>query len=374
MTAQGRTLTVPDRKDGLLGEPGAVVGLRERETGVLHALDPARTRFEIGASAECDVVVRSRYVSGKHCALERREIRLRVRDLGSHNGTFLAGARVEEGDLAAGDRLVLAGGAGVSLLAVDEAMRTAERTLAAILGFFAHRVIDDVLARALEPVGSGGDAARPGDLAIIAEAGCDQDTLVDVIHHLSRRRSVPLVRLAELPTELDAQRQLVESLRRGTLALSVGERSRPIDNLARAMLFAPENQVRLVISGPTRDSILHVIGVDAFARAHVIELAPVRTRASEIERLVDLAFELRRSSRRFAMLTDDNRAALRGYGWPGNLAQLREVVGWIDTIVAAGSLRKAVDVLGVKRSTLQDRLSEVGLVLPLTDKRFAAIR
>ena len=64
-------------------------------------------RTVIGRRSECDVQITSPMVSRKHCALVDREGTLMVQDLGSSNGTFVNGNRIEEQALQPGDQLVV---------------------------------------------------------------------------------------------------------------------------------------------------------------------------------------------------------------------------------------------------------------------------
>ena len=59
----------------------------------------------VGRAARADFVVDAGLVSRIHCRLTAGAAELEVVDLGSTNGTFVNGARVERGSLRAGDRL-----------------------------------------------------------------------------------------------------------------------------------------------------------------------------------------------------------------------------------------------------------------------------
>ncbi|MGZ5380818.1 MAG: FHA domain-containing protein [Thermoanaerobaculia bacterium] len=77
--------------------------------GVLTILDEGATRryvFEqqavVGCDLDCDIPLASRTVSRRHALVEKTPNGWVVRDLGSANGTSVAGARVQEAPLVTG--------------------------------------------------------------------------------------------------------------------------------------------------------------------------------------------------------------------------------------------------------------------------------
>ncbi len=78
--------------------------------GVPRLKLPVGDRCSIGRSSECDVQLLDHQLSRVHARIERRDDVHWLEDLGSRNGTFLAGARVTEPvRLAAGDEVSLGG-------------------------------------------------------------------------------------------------------------------------------------------------------------------------------------------------------------------------------------------------------------------------
>lgn len=76
-----------------------------------HVLVPLeKTILLVGRQADCDVILsRSRKVSRKHCALALVNTAYVVRDLGSTNGVYVNGQRIEqEQSLVMGDQLTIA--------------------------------------------------------------------------------------------------------------------------------------------------------------------------------------------------------------------------------------------------------------------------
>jgi pSer/pThr/pTyr-binding forkhead associated (FHA) protein len=59
----------------------------------------------VGRRQDCDLCVPLMVVSRRHCELNQDQGQLRLRDLGSRNGTFVNGRRVEETQLKPGDEI-----------------------------------------------------------------------------------------------------------------------------------------------------------------------------------------------------------------------------------------------------------------------------
>jgi hypothetical protein len=66
-----------------------------------------RGRAIVGTANDCDVVVRDQSVSGRHAEFGMQGGTFRVSDLGSTNGTFVNGKRVQNAELSDGDTLKL---------------------------------------------------------------------------------------------------------------------------------------------------------------------------------------------------------------------------------------------------------------------------
>jgi pSer/pThr/pTyr-binding forkhead associated (FHA) protein len=61
----------------------------------------------VGRRQDCDMCVPLMVVSRRHCALNMDGGELSIRDLGSSNGTFVNGQRIDEMDLSAGDKVAI---------------------------------------------------------------------------------------------------------------------------------------------------------------------------------------------------------------------------------------------------------------------------
>jgi pSer/pThr/pTyr-binding forkhead associated (FHA) protein len=71
----------------------------------------------IGRRHDCDLQIPLMPVSRRHCQLSQNEETVKVRDLGSRNGTYLNGKRIEEATVEAGDYIKI--GPLTFLLQVD---------------------------------------------------------------------------------------------------------------------------------------------------------------------------------------------------------------------------------------------------------------
>jgi class 3 adenylate cyclase len=73
--------------------------------GSLAVAVPAGRTLVVGRSPACDVSIRDLTVSRHHGEIEAAAAGLRIRDLGSTNGTFINGSRISEGVAAPGSRV-----------------------------------------------------------------------------------------------------------------------------------------------------------------------------------------------------------------------------------------------------------------------------
>ncbi len=68
---------------------------------------PVMTQQVIGRQSDCDIAIPSEEISRRHAQVRPTPIGLHVEDLGSSNGTFINGKRVQEGLLKPGEELRL---------------------------------------------------------------------------------------------------------------------------------------------------------------------------------------------------------------------------------------------------------------------------
>ncbi len=109
---------IPPSSPDKLTKPAipVTVAQQRKSSGLLGRLVPLgggqdhpllRTKLSVGRHFDCDVVIREKTVSGKHCELEFENGFWRVRDLGSRNGTRVGGRRCMEAWVKPNARLTL---------------------------------------------------------------------------------------------------------------------------------------------------------------------------------------------------------------------------------------------------------------------------
>ena len=76
-------------------------------SGVEKSYPMRQLAVTIGRSDQCDISVKDSSMSGRHAEISKINGEIKVRDLGSANGIYLNGERVEEGELFDGDVLRL---------------------------------------------------------------------------------------------------------------------------------------------------------------------------------------------------------------------------------------------------------------------------
>jgi pSer/pThr/pTyr-binding forkhead associated (FHA) protein len=76
-----------------------------RNDGERRSFSISREMTVIGRRQDCDLMIPLGEISRKHCRIIRDGEALRLEDLGSSNGTFHNGRRVQEAELSAGDTI-----------------------------------------------------------------------------------------------------------------------------------------------------------------------------------------------------------------------------------------------------------------------------
>jgi transcriptional regulator with GAF, ATPase, and Fis domain len=307
----------------------------------------------LGAGPTADIIIDDKAVSRAHVEVSLEPEGVRVRDLGSRNGTFYLGQRVEQIVLTLGSRITL-GTTEVALdpdiEALEGAPETNEPTYHGLAGgSAAMRRLFAVLAR-LE--GSSVNVLLEG------ESGVGKEVIARAIHEGSTLRDGPLVCLncASIGRELvqselfghkkgaftgaiEARKGAFESANGGTLFLDeVGELPLEVQPVLLRAIESGEvrplggNEVHhvkvRVIAATNRDVTAEMRAArfreDLYYRLAVVKLTipPLRERPEDIDVLAQ------RFARMGGMgeLPEDVLVRLRAHDWPGNARELRNAV------------------------------------------------
>ena len=150
-------------------------------------LAPGR-RVTVGHGEECDVQLGDPSVSDHHCTLAFGDGVLRIKDLGSANGTFVNERPVTDGTARAGD-LIRIGAATLEVRDPAGVSHRADHTV-----FVDEPTIGSVIQRRIEPASfdwlSGGDEAAAADIALLKRAQRHLSTLHRVSELLAGARDI----------------------------------------------------------------------------------------------------------------------------------------------------------------------------------------
>jgi DNA-binding NtrC family response regulator len=365
--------------------------LRERAALLLHhgggvsvaMLEPG-VSIAVGRDAPSALVVPDRTLSRTHARFTLTGRRVRVEDLGSTNGTWLAGQRVASADLSAGQE--------VKLGSVLARVHFFEQEGAAASAAAPRADGDDaiVIGRAMEPLFE--TAARVADsrlsVLIQGETGSGKEVLARYLHRRSPRAQRPFlaVNCGAIPQQLvestlfghergaftgavQQHKGVFESAHGGTVLLDeIGELAAP----AQAALLVVLESGRFCRVGGAREIAVDVRVIAASHRdvarmvdegsfradlyyrlqGAVIRVPPLRERRDEIPRLAAslVARANAQHGRSVAGIADDAMEALASHEWPGNVRELRNVVDRA-VVLAKGPLVTLEDVLPLGRAS-----------------------
>jgi DNA-binding NtrC family response regulator len=324
------------------------------------SLTTERPTVRIGSHPSCDLVVPDPTVSRSHCALQLCEDHWRVVDLGSTNGTFVDGTRVEAAHL--GSRAALkVGNVAISFQAVDEEidLQPAESFGGMVGTSPAMRALFGALAR-----------VAPLEISVLiqGETGTGKELVARAIHENSPRKDGPFEILdcsSLAPTlieselfghergaftgALDRRPGLFERANGGTVFIDeLGEL--PLD-LQPKLLRALENRAIRRLGGEeaipldirviaaTNRNLLVEVAENRFRRdlyfrlaALVLETPNLRERIDDLPLLVDHALAEHKKR-----ATEKVISTLMRYDWPGNVRELFNVL-FAAAALAEGSV------------------------------------
>jgi DNA-binding NtrC family response regulator len=307
----------------------------------------------VGSGEGVDVQLDDRAVSRRHLSLELFGSKVRVRDLGSRNGTQYLGAAIAEALVPLGASLTL-GRSTLTVRAIAErdVEPSAKTELAGLTG---RSVAMRRVFTRLEKL-----AASEATVLFVGESGTGKEAAARALHALSPRRLAPFVVFecaAANPQLLESQLfghvrgaftgaerdqpGLVESALEGTLLLDevgalplelqprllrllearefrrVGD-TRPRPTKARLVASTQRDLSRAVREGSFREDLYYRLAVS------VVALPPLRERRDDIAPLVaHFSRQLRGVDVACSRATLE---ALQLEAWPGNARELRNAV------------------------------------------------
>ncbi len=314
---------------------------------------PARPAV-VGTAAECDLVLDDDRVSARHVAIERAGEAFVVRDLGSTNGTFFEGSRIEKATVRAGAALKV----GRSILRLAPSARPLEVAPSKSRRF--GELVGDSLA--MREVFAVLELAAASDVTVLleGETGTGKELAARALHHASPRRKDPFVAVdcGALPEQLldselfghakgaftgaaSDRAGLFVRADGGTLFLDELDGA-PAATQARLLRALEERAVRPVGGDVARPVDVRVVAAchgplekkvsegrfraDLYYRLAVLTLAlpPLRSRRVDLPALV--AELLRRRGLDGKSIHGENLDALTAHAWPGNVRELRNVI------------------------------------------------
>jgi len=324
-------------------------------------------RTVLGGQEGADIVIRDRTVSGAHCALTPEGRGLRIEDLGSKNGTFVGGARVQAARGEPGVTVVV-GRSAITCVAAgeDDADADAEPLAGVAGGCLAMRRLAAQVRRL---------AASGAPVLVSGETGSGKELVARALHAEGPRAARPFVpvNVAALPRELvesemfghergaftgaverrvgafaeaedgtlfldevgdlplEAQPKLLRALD-GYEVRRVGARGSGRKPNVRVVAATHVKLEERVARGGFREDLYHRLAV------FVVRIPPLRERRGDVAAIASAV--LRASSGELGprLLTSSAVARLVRHDWPGNVRQLRNV------------LLRAADVAGARRS------------------------
>lgn len=310
----------------------------------------------VGTDDSCDVVVADGRVSRRHLSLGLEETGVRLRDLGSKNGTWIGTLRVRDAVLPSGTELRL----GATTIQIESTGDNEEVGLSRVPAF-GRAVGTSVVIRALFAVLERA-ASTEETVLLIGETGTGKELVARGIHEHSPRAAGPFVVVdcsAIAPTMVEAELfgfvkgaftgaeqsrvGLLERADGGTIFIDeIGEL--PLDMQpkllraleARAVRRIGETSYRPIdvrVVGATHRNLTHLVDSGAFRRDLYYRLAvvkatipPLRDRREDIPLLVERFLAEMSPPRTWDDLPPHALELLTAHDWPGNVRELRNMV------------------------------------------------
>jgi DNA-binding NtrC family response regulator len=319
----------------------------------------------VGRNAACQLVLEDAKVSAVHAEFVATDRGVRIRDLGSRNGTFVGGVRVGEIFLASNTKLRL----GETELEFEPARP--ERIAVPVMPAFGPLVAHSAGMRAIFERLS---KIAPTDLTVLigGETGTGKELVAQALHHASNRAKKPFVvvdcgsippslaeatlfghergaftgavdrrlspfveadggtifldELGELPVEV--QPKLLRALAERRIKSVGGSSYREVD--VRVLAATRRDLVRAVNAGEFRSDLY-------FRVAQVkIELPALRQRVEDIPVLVRRMLKDFGDEQAYEKVSTMTLERLMRHDWPGNVRELRNAVAVAFALAVEG--------------------------------------
>lgn len=321
--------------------------------------------LRIGSGPEVELRVVDPAVSRRHCCLAATREGLQVRDLGSTNGVWLGGVRVESAVLPTpGPELVI----GATHLYTHGTVRTLRPEQEAIAGLVGS-------SPAMRQLYQDIRSFAPHNVSVLiqGETGTGKDLVARALHELSGRRGQFVVLNIGAMSESLADAELFGH-RKGAFTGALSDRKGAFELAHRGTLFldeiadmSPAIQVKLLRAlearrvrplgasaeievdvrivaaswasleeraarGEFRVDLLHRLSTA------LIRIEPLWRRRSDIKHLAAHLLQQGEADFGKRVLTDEALARLRRYNWPGNVRQLKSVLSRASMRCSQGTI------------------------------------
>jgi len=350
------TLKTQTTYEPVVEDVGVVAIVEGPDAGLDHVLD--NDRITIGSGEAAGLRLSDRSVSRLHLELAREGGQVRARDLGSKNGTYLAGCRVHDVVLGAGARLRIGGSTLETRIDRRQVLRSVWKGGNAFGGVLGASAPMHQLFAQLEKV-----VMADAPVLVMGESGTGKEQVARAIHDGSARNEQPFVVLdvaalsrtladAELfghvrgafTGAIDDRAGAFERAHGGTLFIDeIGEL--PLDLQPKLLRALEDGTVQRLGDSTRRKIDVRIIAAthrplakmvnektfreDLYYRLAVLELhiAPLRSRSADVTLLSRYFCDgFAPGDSRAADLVERALGAVAGYRWPGNVRELRSFV------------------------------------------------
>jgi DNA-binding NtrC family response regulator len=351
----------------------------------------------VGRNEACDLVFDDRKVSAVHMELLATERGVRVRDLGSRNGTFIGDTRVGEVYLTKPTTLT------VGESSFDFSPTQPEQVDIPEVAQFGPLV---GVSQGMRSVFERCRKAAPTDLTvlILGETGCGKELVAQAIHQASSRSRKPFVVVdcGSIPPTL-AESALFGH-ERGAFTGAVDKRispfveadggtifldelgELPVDVQPKLLRALAEQRIKAVgsntyrpvnvrVIAATRRDLVREVNAGTFRSDLYFRVAQLRIELPALrERLEDLPALVRKmigdlgDPDAYDRITNDSLERLMRHDWPGNVRELRNVIavalafgkdGPIDLATHLAPMTAASESAPTRGRTFQDAKREI---------------